>query len=104
MGCLGFTWICVGITYTGVYNLLQCPVGAVTITKQNEDDEDMMEEVMKQDYMNRMVGKVAKGANGCPVGVQVVGRHFQEETVLYAMKLIETLKEKNATNPSSKEV
>ena len=75
-------------------------MGAVTITKQNEDDEDMMEEVMKQDYMNRMVGKVAKGANGCPVGVQVVGRHFQEETVLHAMKLIETLKRNIGTNQS----
>eukprot|EP00092_Neocalanus_flemingeri_P020758 GFUD01022493.1.p1 GENE.GFUD01022493.1~~GFUD01022493.1.p1 ORF type:complete len:590 (-),score=122.08 GFUD01022493.1:119-1888(-) len=82
-----------GISYTAVYNLVRCPVGAVTVTRQGEEDEDMTEELMRKDYMNRMVGKVARWADGCPVGVQVVGRHFQEETVLYAMKLIEQLKE-----------
>ena len=50
-----------------------CPVGALTVTKQNEE---MSKEIMKKDIMNRRVGEMAKGANGCPVGVQVVGRHF----------------------------
>ena len=42
------------------------------------------------DYSNKMTGEVIKEADGCPVGVQVVGRHYQEESVLSAMKLIET--------------
>ena len=46
---------------------------------------------MKMDYSNKMTGEVIKEADGCPVGVQVVGRHYQEESVLSAMKLIETL-------------
>ena len=74
-----------------MYNLLGCPVGALPVTKQNKKDKEMSEEVMKSDRVNRMTGEVAKEAIGCPVGVQVVGRHFQEEIVLNAMKLIETL-------------
>ena len=51
----------------------------------------MSESLMVEDLMNRKTGEVAKVANGCPVGIQIVGRHFQEETVLNAMKLVEKL-------------
>ena len=51
-----------------MYNVVGCPVGALPVTRQTEEDEDMGEEVMKMDYMNRKVGEVVKGANGCPVG------------------------------------
>ena len=57
------TWDCSGISYTAVYNLVGCPVGAITVIKQNEEDEEMSEEIMKKDIMNRRVGKVAKGLN-----------------------------------------
>ena len=42
-----------------------------------------------------MIHKIARdatrGAVGCPVGVQVVGRHYQEEVVLHVMEVIEGL-------------
>ena len=60
--------ITAGCSYTAVYNVVGCPVGALPVTRQTEEDEDMGEEVMKMDYMNRKVGEVVKGANGCPVG------------------------------------
>ena len=31
------------------------------------------------------------GAEGCPIGVQVVGRHYQEELVIHAMAEVERL-------------
>lgn len=78
-------------SYTAVYNLVGCPVGALPVTRQTREDGGLSEEEMKMDYSNKMTGEVIKEADGCPVGVQVVGRHYQEESVLSAMKLIETL-------------
>ena len=74
-----------------MYNLVGCPVGALPITRQTKEDGGLSVKEMKMDYSNKMTGEVIKQANGCPVGVQVVGRHFQEESVLNAMKLIEKL-------------
>lgn len=83
-----------GTSYTAVYNVIGCPVGAVTVAKQTEDDDNLDAETVKKDLMNKKTAEVVKDANGCPVGIQVVGRHFQEETVLGAMKLIEDLNKK----------
>ena len=74
--------------------MIGCPVGAVTVTKQTEDDDNLDAETVKKDLMNKKTAEVVKDANGCPVGIQVVGRHFQEEMVLGVMKLIEDLNKK----------
>ena len=44
-----------------------------------------------QDLIHKVARDATVGAIGCPVGVQVVGRHFQEEMVLHVMELIERL-------------
>ena len=38
-----------------------CPVGALTVTKQNEEYEEMSDEIRKKDIMNRRGGEAAKG-------------------------------------------
>ena len=46
---------------------------------------------VKEDLFYKWVADATKGAEGLPIGVQVVGRRFQEELVLHVMKEIETL-------------
>ena len=47
--------------------------------------------LVHEDLINKIARDATQGAVGCPVGVQVVGRHFQEEMVLHVMEVIETL-------------
>ena len=42
-------------------------------------------------HLFRLAAHTTKGSTGCPIGVQVIGRHFQEELVLHAMEIIEDL-------------
>ena len=42
----------------------------------------------------RLAREASRGAEGCPLGIQVIGRHYQEEMVLHVMKVIEDLVQK----------
>ena len=41
------------------------------------------------DYVFKLVQESCKGASGLPLNLQVIGRPFQEEVVLHAMKELE---------------
>ena len=43
------------------------------------------------DYVFKLVQESCKGASGLPLNVQVIGRPFQEELVLYGMKEVEKI-------------
>jgi len=79
-------------SYTSVYNLVGCPAGILPVTKENAADQaGLVDYPISTDLCHRLARNATIGAEGCPIGVQVVGRHFQEEMVLHAMGLIEEL-------------
>lgn len=83
-------------SYTAIYNTLECPVGMVPVTRENDGDQKLLENYpVKDDFQHRLAYDATKGATGCPIGVQVVGRKFQEELVIHAMEVIEDLVQYN---------
>ena len=86
------------ISYTGVYNLTGQPVGCVPITRETQVDQDNMASYpVKSDLTHQLAYNASLGAVGCPLGIQVVGRHYQEELVLHAMELIKDLADYDST-------
>lgn len=78
-------------SYTLVYNVLDLPAGVLPITAVDAE---------RDAYTEPAVGLLEKAArsaynlkeqHGLPVGIQVVGRPFKDETVLRAMRIIEGL-------------
>lgn len=66
------------------------------VTKVNEEDEAKLDSFpldypIGYDSCNKVAREASRGALGCPLGVQVVGRHYQEEMVLHVMETIEKL-------------
>jgi len=79
-------------SYTCVYNLVGCPAGIVPVTKETAEDQSRLSSYpVSSDLLHRVARNVTKGAEGCPIGVQVVGRHFKDELVLHAMGEVERL-------------
>jgi len=79
-------------SYTAVYNLVGCPAGILPVTKESAGDQAALAQYpVNDDLCHRFVRNATLGAEGCPIGIQVVGRHFQEEMVLHAMAIIEDL-------------
>ena len=81
-----------GGSYTAVYNLTGCPAGVLPVSRVKPEDEVGLQDYpLQSDLINKIARDATSGAVGCPVGVQVVGRHYQEEMVLHVMELIERL-------------
>jgi len=79
-------------SYTCVYNLVGCPAGIVPVTRETaEDQAGLANYPVGSDFLHRVARNATIGAEGCPIGVQVVGRHYQEEMVIHAMKEVERL-------------
>ena len=82
-------------SYTAVYNLIGCPAGILPVTRESADDQAALEaDYPDTDANFRLARQAGRGAEGCPLGVQVIGRHYQEEMVLHVMSTIETLGKK----------
>lgn len=84
-------------SFTLVFNVLDLPAGVVPITTVDRE---------RDAYTTPAVGileKTARSAynlkeqHGLPLGIQVVGQPFKDETVLRAMRIIERLVEFKAT-------
>lgn len=80
-------------TYTFIFNLLDYSAGVMPVTHIDRDLD-----ALPKDFRSSNV--VEKGAykhydtdkmHGLPIGVQVVGRRFEEEKVLEGLKLVENL-------------
>ena len=79
-------------SYTAVYNLIGCPAGILPVTRERAEDQEALEtDYPDTDANFRLAREASRGAEGCPLGVQVIGRHFQEEMVLHVMRTIENL-------------
>ncbi|VDP06484.1 unnamed protein product [Schistosoma margrebowiei] len=83
------------IAYTVLFNMLDYPAGTVPMGYVNKEDVQNSK-VMAEEYKkvgNRFLSEVFKyqeTSEGLPVGVQIIGKPWQEERVLYIMKELET--------------
>jgi len=82
-------WSIAGISYTSVYNLLNFPAGTVPVSKESEEDQKGLEHYPTSgdtDAVYKWITEGSRGAKGMPLNVQVIGRPWQEETVVRIMK------------------
>ena len=79
--------------------------------ENSEDQTGLSSYPVGSDFLHRVARNATIGAEGCPIGVQViiviifhsdliffvkvVGRHYQEELVIHAMKEVERLVKSN---------
>ncbi|KAG1871490.1 amidase signature domain-containing protein [Suillus subluteus] len=87
----------VSASYMMIFNILDYVAGVLPVTFVDRDSDALPKDFMKSaDYKN--MGLISKGAysvydadkmHGLPLGVQVVGRRFEEEKVLQGMKIVE---------------
>ncbi|KJA21526.1 hypothetical protein HYPSUDRAFT_202875 [Hypholoma sublateritium FD-334 SS-4] len=89
------TLICAG--YTFLFSLLDYPAGVLPVTNVDKELDNLPEDFVDSDQF-KSYPAVAKTAysvydaakmHGLPLGVQVVGRRFEEEKVLEGMQVIE---------------
>ncbi len=83
--------------YTTRYNVLNLPAGVVPITRVRPNETDRKERV---DRLDKKAASIERGSAGLPIGVQLVGRPWHEETVLAAMKVVETAAKSGSEFPS----
>uniref|UniRef100_A0AC34FAN0 Amidase domain-containing protein n=1 Tax=Panagrolaimus sp. ES5 TaxID=591445 RepID=A0AC34FAN0_9BILA len=78
------------VSYTGLYNMLDYAAGVVPITKVTKEDVKKTEESYPEtDLWYKIVKDNNKNSEGLPIGIQVVGVPYSEETVLRVMGEIE---------------
>ncbi|KAH7924937.1 amidase signature enzyme [Leucogyrophana mollusca] len=83
--------------YMMIFNILDYAAGVLPVSFVNRDSDALPKDFKNSTEYKRM-GAIGKGAysvydaddmHGLPVGVQVVGRRFEEEKVLQGMKVVE---------------
>jgi len=75
--------------YTTHFNLLNYPTGTVPVTTVRANEDGKYTETYG-DIVDNLAVKAMCGSVGMPIGVQVTGLPFKEETVLYAMQELES--------------
>eukprot|EP00940_MAST-03C_sp_MAST-3C-sp2_P001637 g1637.t1 len=75
--------------YTTHFNLLNYPTGTVPVTTVRANEDGKYTETYG-DIVDHLAVKAMCGSVGMPIGVQVTGLPFKEETVLYAMQELES--------------
>ena len=83
-------------SYSMRYNLLNFPAGTVPITRATAQDAPR---TPVRDRLERVAGQVEQDSAGLPIGIQVVGRPYEEHHVLAAMIAIESKARETATYP-----
>jgi fatty acid amide hydrolase len=73
--------------YAPLYNLLGYPCGTLPFTRVRADEETFR--TPSRDRLEDGAYETDLGSAGLPVGVQIVGRPWREDTVLAAMEAIE---------------
>ncbi|XP_016416397.1 fatty-acid amide hydrolase 1-like, partial [Sinocyclocheilus rhinocerous] len=81
------------LSYTILYNLLNFPAGAVTVSTVTEDDEAQLRHYkgVHGDVWDKLFVKAVKGGVGLPVAVQCVSLPWQDEMCLRFMREVEQL-------------
>lgn len=87
----------VSAAYTMIFNILDYAAGVLPVSFVDRQLDGLPKDFMKSSDYKKM-GLISKGAysvydadkmHGLPLGVQVVGRRFEEEKVLQGMKIVE---------------
>lgn len=88
------------ISYSVLYNVLGFPSGVVPEALV-QPGETTYETLPEQPEMQRERAQILlDGSEGMPVGIQVVGLPYRDETVLRVMKLLETEEMRTRRPPS----
>ncbi|KAF7338607.1 putative amidase PB8B6.03 [Mycena venus] len=83
---------------TTLYNLINCPSGSMPVTKVNPAKDKITEEWTKAPLPSLVERALYQGKNpiydpvamqGMPVGIQVVGRKWEDEKVLAMMQVVD---------------
>ncbi|KAF4111834.1 fatty-acid amide hydrolase 1 [Onychostoma macrolepis] len=84
-------------SYTSLYNLLNFPAGAVTVSTVTERDEAQLSQYTGAhgDMWDKLFVKAVKGGVGLPVAVQCVSLPWQDEMCLRFMREVEQLTAKS---------
>ncbi|XP_016339359.1 fatty-acid amide hydrolase 1 [Sinocyclocheilus anshuiensis] len=85
------------LSYTILYNLLNFPAGAVTVSTVTEEDEAQLHHYkgVHGDVWDKLFVKAVKGGVGLPVAVQCVSLPWQDEMCLRFMREVEKLTAKS---------
>jgi fatty acid amide hydrolase len=78
----------VAASYPALFNLLDLPAGVVAAGRVRPGEES--DRTPSRDKVEADAARVEQGSAGLPVGVQIAARHWRDELVLAAMKLLET--------------
>jgi Asp-tRNA(Asn)/Glu-tRNA(Gln) amidotransferase A subunit family amidase len=87
----------VSASYSMMFNILDFVAGVLPVSFVDRESDALPKDFMQSDDYKNM-GLISKGAysvydadamHGLPLGVQVVGRRFEEEKVLQGMKVVE---------------
>jgi len=73
--------------YAARYNVLNLPAGTVPVTRVRADETHRD---LREDRLDKRAAEVEARSEGLPVPVQVVGRPWQEHTVLAVMEAVES--------------
>ena len=85
-------WTLAACSYTAIFNLMGNPAGAVPVTRETAADQAGLDNYpVADDLCHRLAAAATRGGEGLPLGVQVIGRHWQEELVLGVMGHIQEL-------------
>ena len=82
--------------YSSIFNVLQLPAGVLPFTTVREGEEQRAASASRLD---KMAAAIDAGSAGLPVGVQVIGRPWEENLVLAAMIHLEEEAKKRADFP-----
>lgn len=90
-----------GGSFSMLFNLVQFPAGVVLVTQvqPHETTRAIDERKGSKDRFDTIAQRVDNESVGLPVGVQIVGRPFTDETVLSVMVAIETVMEGRVGRP-----
>jgi len=101
--CIGPTFACpaplnkhigklhVAGVYSFPYNYMDLPAGVVTVTRENEEDQAKLAEYNHSDLLCRIIKWTTAGAQGMPIGLQVIGLPYTEELILHGMDILDSI-------------
>ncbi|XP_059095221.1 fatty acid amide hydrolase 1-like [Tigriopus californicus] len=82
-----------GVFVPGIYNVLDFPAGVLPVTRQTKQDQDLLATTYSSsDHTHHLVRTSISNATNMPIGIQVIGKPWEEELVIHAMSEIERLR------------
>ncbi len=76
----------IAMDYIKIASLTGMPAGVISLTRVRPGEES---DRASKDFFDKAAIKIEQGSAGLPVGVQVIGRHWEEHIVLAVMKYLE---------------